>query len=135
MAVEWVQRCTETNVMKDAIRNGNLDNVKWIWNQNSNWDDYEDVNIFFSLAAKKGHFEILKWLHEQNCPEGSRTISPINLSQMNAFSMAAEYGSSEIMKWLKEKSYEWDQWILPSAAINGNFKNIKWLKDVGCTVE
>ena len=31
---EHVQHCTETNVMKEAIEKGNLDNMTWIWESN-----------------------------------------------------------------------------------------------------
>ena len=131
---EWVQRCTETDVMKNAIIKGNLDNVKWIWKQNSNdWDNYKDVNIFFPLAARKGHFEVLKWLHAQNCPEGSIKVNDASTSQTNAFSMAAGYGSLEMIKWLKEKGYEGDEWSFGAAAKNtGSLDKLKWLKEVGC---
>ena len=128
---EWVLHCTETNSMKTAIEMGNLDNVKWIWGKTSTcWKDYDDVDEFFILAASKGHFEIMKWLHEVNCPEGTFYMGQGD--EMNVFSTAAEFGSLEIMKWLNEKGYEMDMWTFPLASMHGNIQNMKWLKKKGC---
>ena len=37
--------------MKKAIENRNLDNVKWIWANNTNWEYFQDVDEYFTLAV------------------------------------------------------------------------------------
>ena len=126
---EWVYHCTETNSMQEAIAEGNLDNVKWIWGKKANWDEYEGVKKYLSLAAEKGHFEVLKWLHEVKCPEEKNTC----WGGKNVMSMAALFGSLEMMRWLKEKGYKFDRWTFRCASKNGNLDNLKWLKENGCS--
>ena len=131
----FVKHCTETNDMKEAIGKGNLDNVKWIWENNTNWEYYEDVAEYFTLAISLGHFEIVKWLHEVKCPEGEYTCSYDRVAgtySANAMSMAADFGNLKMMKWMNEKGYAFDNYTFVRALRNGNMENLKWLKEMEC---
>ena len=46
--------------MKKAIEIGNLDNVTWIWANNTNWEYFQDVDEYFTLAVLLGHFKVVK---------------------------------------------------------------------------
>ena len=128
-----VQHCTGTNIMKDAIEKGNLNNVKWIWENNTNWDEYKDALYYFTLAASLGHFKVVKWLHGVKCLEGEYACSDDGFYHYtNAMSMAADFGNLEMMKWLNEKDYEFDRYTFGRAFRNGNLDNLKWLKNMGC---
>ena len=127
---EWVQKCTEGMEMKDALQKGNLENMKWIWNQKKKWEAIDCVDELFPLAAKMGYFEILKWLHEIKCPEGINIRD--EFAGSSAFSMAAKTGSLEMMKWLNDHGYEWDENTFDYAAVNGSLENMMWLKESGC---
>ena len=71
---DFTNLCTETNVMLEAIINRNLDNVKWIWKKQTNWNGYKEVKEYFNLAALNGEFEMMKWLHENNCPGAKNPV-------------------------------------------------------------
>ena len=129
---DWVRHCTFTNTMKCAIEKGNLDNVRWIWKQNEKWSAYVDVDVYFTLATRNGHFNLLKWLHDSKCPEGVYKDPDMGYDT-NAFSMAATFGSLTIMRWLKDNGYCWDQYTFAHASSEGSLENLKWLKEDGCS--
>ena len=94
----------------------------------SNWEEYEDVDGYFTLAASCGHFEMLKWLHEK----GEIFNGVGTPFRTNAMGMAAYFGSLEMIKYLKEKGYSWDE---RTTAIDyaGNLDIFKWLIENECS--
>ena len=87
------------------------------------------MDDFFPVAAKKGRFEILDWLHEKSCPD---SYSDFPGTTPNAFNTAAIFGRLEIMKWLDEKGYAWDHRTLAFVSCIGHIDIMKWLLEKGC---
>jgi hypothetical protein len=73
------------------------------------------------LAAIRGHYHVLKWLHEQGCPWNARTCEA-----------AAHFGKLEVLKWLHEQGCPWDEGTFGYAAHGGHLKVLKWLHEQGC---
>ncbi len=46
-----------------AAENGNLENMKWLKENECPWDEWT-----FSYASKHGNLENMKWLRENGCP-------------------------------------------------------------------
>jgi len=103
---------------KDAIKNGDLENAKWLKENGCKW--YDDI---FSEAAYSGNLEIMKWLKENGCYWSEST-----------FANAALNGNLVNMKWLKENGCPWNYETFNIAAKNGNLENMKWLKENGCEI-
>ena len=74
-----------------------------------------------SCAARNGHFEILKWLHENGCPWDNNTSAN-----------AAECGHFEILRWSRENGCPWNEWACRRAALIGHLEILKWLHENGC---
>ena len=137
-----VQHCTETRDMIQAVKNGNLDNIKWIKERMDNnasqvgivregggvaaesredSDRWEDV---FTTAAKHGYFDIMKWLKQVGCSWGSDT-----------FFAAAEHGNLDIMKWLKQVGCPRSSETFAAAIFHGSLDNMEWLKANGFSLD
>ena len=89
-------------------------------------NEYAIANLYdtevhtWDWAAKKGHLEIVKWLHE-NRTEGCTTA---------AMNCAARNGHLEVVKWLHENRTEGcTEWAMDLAAENGHLDVVKWLND------
>jgi hypothetical protein len=70
-------------------------------------------------AAKNGHIDVLKWLHE-NRHEGCSHLAIV---------YAAERGHLDVAKWLHASNHiEW-VWAcaMEGAAVNGRLEVVKWL--------
>jgi hypothetical protein len=80
------------------------------------WDEETCRN-----AAWFGHFNLVKWLHEQGCPWHGGT-----------FSAAARLGNIDMMEWLYQKKCPWDQWTFSWAVESENLDVLKWLHDRKC---
>lgn len=55
----------------NAIINGNIDNIKWLFEYNT----IKLTTNLFNTAAVNGNLEIMKWLNEINCPWNSDTFT------------------------------------------------------------
>ena len=79
-----------------------------------------------NLAAKNGHLEIVKWLHESG-----------GICTTFAMDLAAYNGHLEIVKWLHENRQEGcTKNAMDYAALTDNLKIIKWLhenRNEGCS--
>ena len=73
-----------------AIRGASLDSIKWL--HEKGYDFYKTIDS----AALHGHFEIIKWLHENTD----------SICTVNAINYAAQNGHLEIVKWLHENRNE-----------------------------
>jgi hypothetical protein len=79
----------------------------------------------FANAALGGHFEILKWLEEHNCPR----------STYAAAEAAAKGGHLDILKWLIEKEFTWSSATTTAAIVNGHLDILKWSFAHGCPMD
>ena len=80
------------------------------------WNEFTCRN-----AAKFGHLELLKWLHEQGCPWDCLT-----------FSNAAGFGNIEMLEWLYQMKCPWDSTACSQAIDAGNWDALKWLLEWKC---
>ncbi len=76
-----------------------------------------------SYAAKRGHFEMVKYLVEK----GGKIDD-------NAVWGAAQYGYFEVVKYLVEKGGKIDDEAVKDAAVNGHFEMVKYLVEKGCKI-
>ena len=75
-----------------------------------------------SLAARGGHLEVLKWLHNTGCPCDTYTCRA-----------AASGGYLEVLNWLHNQGCPWDEWnVCHAAAAGGNLEVLTWLHNSGC---
>lgn len=106
---------------KTLAKEGNLDAIKVLINNNVNGYSYHVFDIF----AEHGNIEALKWLYNNGYKQFSH----------NAIDNAAKNGHLNVMKWISHNLYFWySQHVLWNAAISGNCEIIKWLlnKNVKC---
>lgn len=75
----------------------------------------------FSGAAEGGHMNILEYLLSINCPIDSY-----------ACAMAASSGHFDILKWLRKNNCPWDDNVCAYAAENGHLDIIKWARKNNC---
>ena len=149
--LKWLQEKNyieaDENYFVSAASSGNLDIMKWLRNEYDfelNWvgalqeavkignlDIIDDLteNVEFdyqccSLAAKFGHFEVIKWMVENKYEWNSDTTTS-----------AAEYGDLSILLWLLDKKFPVNKQKLAKGAIKGgNLQLIEWL-DVNLNIK
>ena len=115
------------NLYESAASEGNLKLIIWMKEKYG----MPKENLICYCAAKKGHFHILKWAKENDCPFDMD--SPFYCS---TFEAAIEFGDLNILKWLKTNNCR----MTPPyarcsvAARNGRFEILKWLVENGCTL-
>ena len=73
------------------------------------------------LAAKLGNFEVMKWLHKNDCSWHEWTCA-----------WAAKGGYFEILKWARENGCPWNTFTCSNAASRGYFDILKWAHKEGC---
>lgn len=72
-------------------------------------------------AAEGGHLNILKWLIDQGFPCGNSLCT-----------YAALGGHVHILEWLWDQGYNFSETTCARAAEGGHFEVIKWLRDKNC---
>jgi len=126
---------------EETIRNGNLEDVKRLIGLVSPL-----ITKFCTTAARYGHLEILKYLHDNNCPwdecacaAGSGHFEILEYLHNNscpwderACALAAANGHFEILKYLHNNNCPWDKWACEYAAGNGHFEILEYLHTNGC---
>ena len=73
------------------------------------------------MAAKNGHLECLKYLHENGCPWDEKTCSK-----------AAENGQLECLKYAHEKGCPWNEDTCSCANSNGHLECLQYARENGC---
>ena len=91
-----------------AAKNGNLNNMKWLYEQGCPFDD-----LTFPMTAANGYLDNMKWLYSVGCPLNEET-----------FNAAAINGDIENLKWLRAIGCPWSDKIF-SLAIQP--KAAEWL--------
>jgi hypothetical protein len=79
------------------------------------------ANKSCTAAARGGHLECLKYLHENGCPWDEETCG-----------RAAAFGHLECLKYLYENGCPWDERVCGSAARGGNLECLKYAHENGC---
>ena len=86
-----------------------------------------DGQIWFCyVAAKGGHLEVLKWLHENSCPLENGVQPGL------VCSVAAVGGHLEVLKWAHKHGCEWNERTCTLAAYHGHLEVLKWAHANGC---
>jgi len=75
----------------------------------------------FSYAASGGHMEVVRWLHEHDCPWND-----------TATMAAARFGHLEVLQWLRARDCPWNMWCLNNAAWGGHNEVVVWARSNGC---
>ena len=75
----------------------------------------------FGVAARCGHFEVLKWLRSEGCP----------WDRLACWG-AAQGGHLEVLKWLRKEGCPWNEEVCAGAALGGQLEVLKWLRSKGC---
>jgi hypothetical protein len=74
-----------------------------------------------AAAAKRGHWNVLKWAHENECPWDTQTCAN-----------AAEGRHFDVLKWCHENGCPWDAQTCAYVAKHGNLEVLKWCHENGC---
>jgi len=85
---------------------------------------YSLTSTDYGYVAELGHFEHLKWLHEQKYPK------PLQRNEC-VCAFAARNGHLEILKWLVANGYSLNSMTCSFAAKNNYLEIIKWLHEKG----
>ena len=72
-------------------------------------------------AARNGHAQCLKFLHETNSPWDAITCNA-----------AATHGNFECLRYAHENGCPWDKWTCTEAAENGHLECLKYARENGC---
>lgn len=157
------------NIICYGIINKNMTLIHWALNHGCRITEYDLSSAcyygFFDLlllkshdcrvpndctynAALKGHFEILKWLRNQNCDWDYRVvIAAIDYGNLDYLKWiiqngcpfdpltitnhAALFGHLHILKWARELNYAWGYSSIEQAARHGYFHIVKWAFENG----
>lgn len=123
---EYVRQCTQFDNMEEAVKNGNLNNMKWLHSQEDEWsniwdDDLEPFIETMNIINNDIKLTILKWLHRIGRPFDD-----------NIFTEAVRIGDLNIMKWLHEVGCPFGYDTFAESAFSNNLDNMKWLYNAGC---
>jgi len=79
-------------------------------------ENMPNMSSLLCVAARLGRLEVVKYLHEKQCPwSGSTSLS------------AAEYGHVEVYKYLVQNGCERHSYAIKSAAIGGHLEMVAYL--------
>ena len=109
----YVKKVTQYETLLEAVRNGNLDNIKHLCKKDHVWDKYT-----FPYASINGNLDNMKWLLINGCPWNIGT-----------FVYAIMNGCLENICWLYENKCPWDERVFLCAMLHNNPKVNKWLKN------
>jgi hypothetical protein len=82
---------------------------------------FENASSAASIAAKNGHLDCLRYLHEHGCPWGFRESAE-----------CAEGGHLDCLQYLHEQGCPLDKWTITNAAENGHLDCLRYLQEHGC---
>ena len=86
-----------------------------------------DVGDLYSVTARSGQLEVLKWLRAKSLWWPHR----VQGWHVYAFAGAAEGGNIEIIKWVLASGQQWDARVCARAAQFGQLEALKWLHTNG----
>jgi hypothetical protein len=125
-----------------AARYGKLDAIIWSYNHGARFTESWLPTAF---AAQGGYLEVLKWLHEHNCPWCYETCSRAAFNgHLNVIIYAHENGCNwnyetycsaikgnhlHILQYAKEKNCPWHDIAFKTALEQSNLETIKWILD------
>jgi hypothetical protein len=109
-AHRWEMVCQRVRLCFIAANGGKLKILQWLRSKdggNCRWDKQT-----CQYAAHAGHFELLKWAHQNGCPWDEFTCA-----------YAALKGHLEILKWARENGCPWSRITCSNAANKGLLNN------------
>lgn len=165
---QWLSTCMDelglragpANAMYEAAKSGSINAVEWLYTQ---YAGSSDVDLFqggrgnpecetefhpsavFDIAAKRGHLNVLKFLHRidhsyktRNTNDNSQARRQLSIRcTPMAMDAAAEAGHLDVVRWLHENRTEGcTTAAMDRAAANGHLEVVKWLhfnRSEGCT--
>lgn len=105
-----------------AAKGGHLVVLRWARLSGCRWDANTWHEAARAIAYSDRHFEIFKWIHENECPSGNLNICDI----------AAEYGNIDVLQWAHGHGFPWHSKTCAVAAENGRFDLLQWAHVHGC---
>ena len=106
----------------EAAESDRKDVLMWLDENGYSWNRTAWASI---TAAKKGNFELLKWLRANHW-----------IFNVTTCYSAAEGGNLEMLKWAIANGYEWEKdQMCRKAAASGNLDMLKWVVQIGCPLE
>ena len=117
-------------IYEGAALGGNIDILQWAFDN----DKYLSINNRVDIinnAARRGHLDVLKWVHAKNCPDDNDK----KCSDDKLYAYAIRNNHYNIIKWAHANNYIWhspnymdinkktDERILKWLVRNGHFIN------------
>ena len=110
-----------TRVRSDVAMPGGLALAKWALAEGCPRERGNDATLA-SAAAQYGHFELVKWLiQEQGFAMDERVMRN-----------AARGGNLELVRWLRGEGCDWNAWTCEFAASAGRLGVLQWSRTNGC---
>jgi len=108
---------SDENPINEAAKSGDLDLLirlreTFEWNEKT-----------FTIAARFGHLNILRYLYENGCP-----------SNWDAGAWITVNGHLECLKYLYEKGYEFNEYHTRNVSSNGHLECLRFLYENGCPI-
>lgn len=142
---DYVKKATKFNVMNDAAKEGNYENMIWLKKNGCKYDTFD-----FSYAAKVGGLKVIKilkendfpwdgwvswfaakkcdietltWLKENGCP----------IFYYDATRFAIEKNNVEMLRWIHENGHKFHRNRFIEAVQKGNIKVLNFFKEIDCS--
>jgi hypothetical protein len=125
--LEWLKQVNcpiNIDVYRYVLDINDQNKLKWL-KDNYNWENTLE-NQIFNYAIKKSTLDIIKWLHENNCPH-------TNTSYL--FNTAVDRGDMDILKYLKSIKILTSTSTYTLAAEKSNLEILDYLKKIGCRLK
>jgi hypothetical protein len=105
----------------EAAKHGYLGILKWFYDKQSQQNKTEKLwnEYTCSVAAERGHLEVLQWLREKGYPWNKLTCT-----------RAARNGHLHILQWARQNSCPWNKdECLTKAKEQGHLLIVKWIEE------
>jgi hypothetical protein len=125
--LEWLKEVNcpiNIDVYKYVLDINDQSKLQWL-KDNYNWENTLE-NQIFNYAIKKSTLDIIKWLHENNCPHTNSSY---------LFNTAVDRGDMDILKYLKSIKILTSTSTYTLAAEKGNLEILDYLKKIGCSLK
>ncbi|CAB9512646.1 ankyrin containing protein (ISS) [Seminavis robusta] len=117
--LQWaIERGFKALACEGAAAGGHLGLLQWLRGMDFPWSSH-----VYTCAAKNGHFEPLRWAHENGCPFDALSVTCTDV---------VHHGNLDLFKWWRNHGCSWNESTCSAAAAAGQFEILQWAHENGC---
>ena len=102
---------------------GNIDVLQWALDNNDKYLSIDDTDDIINNAARRGHLDVLKWIHNKKCSDDNY----VKYSNGKLYMYAVRNNHYKIIKWAHANNYIWHSPDSTDVNKKTDERILKWL--------